>query len=262
MKNTYLEWVNSFHLALLYSNSRRVSEDSTTITCLSKDNNYKLLLRKHPSSDVLVYNHVFGDPKEYEIVCETYNKHFTNDQMFIIDAGANVGYATLYFANKYSNSKIVCIEPEQSNFKILNQNINANNLSKNVLPLHKALWYCNTTLELFTDNKKEWGFSVNEIQDSQSANKIETITVDDILVQQNQSLINILKIDIEGAEFEIFLDEKRCHGFLAKTQLAAIEIHDRNEKYEKIIANFASAGFSFFNSGELTIFINNNLVKK
>lgn len=239
-----------------------MSEDSTTITCLSKDNNYKLLLRKHPSSDVLVYNHVFGDPKEYQIVCETYNKHFSNEQMFIIDAGANVGYATLYFAHKYSKSTIVCIEPEESNFKILTQNINQNNLSKNVLPLHKALWHCNTTLELFTDNKKEWGFSVNEIQDSQSSNKIETITIDDILAKQNQSLINILKIDIEGAEFEIFLDEKRCHHFLAKTELAAIEIHDRNEKYEKIIANFASAGFSFLNSGELTIFINNNIVKK
>lgn len=262
LKNTYTEWVNSFHLALLHSNSRYLSEDENKISCLSKENNYKIALRKYPSSDVLVYNHVFGKPREYEIVCDTYNKHFKNDSLFIIDAGANVAYASLYFASKYKNCNIVSIEPEPSNFNIVTQNINNNNLSKVITPINKALWYCNTTLELFTDNKQEWSFSVNEIQNASSQNKTETTTINNLLKENNKTIINILKIDIEGAEFEIFLDENRHKDFIVNTELVAMEIHDRKEKYEKIIANFTNAGFIFFNSGELTIFINTNLVKK
>lgn len=261
LRNTYTEWVNSFHLALLYSNSRDLYEDKEIITCLSKENNYKIAMRKYPSSDVLVYNHIFGNPREYEFVCKTYDKYFKSDNLFIIDAGANVAYASLYFAYKYKNCKIVSIEPEPSNFNMIIRNIENNYLYNVITPINKALWYSNTTLELFTDNKKEWSFSVNEIQDTSTDNKkTETITINEILLEQRGHRINILKVDIEGAEFELFLDIERHKDFIKDTELVAMEIHDRKEKYEKIIENFTKQGFTFLNSGELTIFINNNLI--
>lgn len=261
LRNSYLEWVNSFHLALLYSNSRSIVESKESITCYCNDNKYNITLRKNPSSDVLVYNHVFGNPKEYETVCNIYKENFKSDNLFIIDAGANVGYASLYFSNQFANYKIISIEPEPSNFNILTKNISDNKLNNNILPYKKALWHCITTLELFTDNKKEWGFSVNEITNN-NANKTETITINEILKVENKEVINILKVDIEGAEYEIFLHDDRYTNFILKTQLLAIEIHDRAENYKKIIDNITKLGFTYSESGELTIFVNQNLLKK
>jgi len=47
----------------------------------------------------------------------------------IIDAGANIGLAAIYFANRYPNAKIIALEPEQSNFRILKENVSPRAIS-------------------------------------------------------------------------------------------------------------------------------------
>lgn len=262
MEFSYPEWVNFFLLSLMNSNSRYIAEDEKSITFYSNETFYNAIIRKYPSSDMMVYNHIFGEPKEYEIVCDTYNKYFKNETLFIIDAGANVGYASLYFSYKFPKSKIISIEPELSNYKSLLINIAKNKLTNTITPLNKALWFCNTTLSIFTENIREWGFTVSEVNDNNSTVKTETITINDVLKTNRKTIINILKVDIEGAEFELFLDKERHADFIKNTELVAMEIHDKKEKFEKIIANFSDNGFINFTSGELTIFINTNLVNK
>ncbi|HEY7772510.1 MAG TPA: FkbM family methyltransferase, partial [Marinagarivorans sp.] len=67
-----------------------------------------------PSSDVPTYQQVFID-REYQFKVSKQPK-------VIVDAGANIGLAAIYFANQYPNAKIIAIEPEKGNFDQLTAN--------------------------------------------------------------------------------------------------------------------------------------------
>jgi len=56
----------------------------------------------------------------------------------IVDAGANIGLASICFANKYANATIIAVEPEQSNFELLEENVAP---YPNIVPVQAALWY-------------------------------------------------------------------------------------------------------------------------
>lgn len=74
------------------------------------------------------------------------------------------------------------------------------------------------------------------------------------------NLIDILKIDIEGSEKQLFNDQRTAALFLVKTKYIAIEIHD--EVCDRNVINdcLSQNNFSFFTSGQVTIGVNNNLV--
>ena len=80
-------------------------------------------------TDVMVYEQIFLK-KEY---------HFevNKEPEFIIDAGANIGFASVYFANKFPKARILAIEPEKDNFEILVKNAAP---YPNIEPLRGALW--------------------------------------------------------------------------------------------------------------------------
>ena len=65
------------------------------------------ILLRGGTSDLETFDKVFLS-REYDPTNKTAE--------IIIDLGANVGYAALFFANKYPNSKIISVEPEQSNY--------------------------------------------------------------------------------------------------------------------------------------------------
>src|SRR5688572_6336531 len=48
---------------------------------------------------------------------------FDGDPKFIVDAGANIGIASIYFATKFPNARVIAIEPEPENFTLLEKNI-------------------------------------------------------------------------------------------------------------------------------------------
>jgi tRNA G46 methylase TrmB len=64
-----------------------------------------------PSSDVETFEQIF--------IRQDYNFDVKKSPKTIVDAGANIGLASLYFASKFPNSNIVAIEPEESNFELL-----------------------------------------------------------------------------------------------------------------------------------------------
>src|SRR3984893_1559612 len=55
----------------------------------------------------------------------------------IVDAGANIGMASIYFAHKYPQAKIIAIEAEASNFDILTRNVRP---YPAIISVHAALW--------------------------------------------------------------------------------------------------------------------------
>lgn len=139
---------------------------------------------RHDTSDVKTFDKIFLD-EEYKVL-------LNHPPGIIIDAGANIGAASIYFANTYPKAKIISIEPEKSNFQMLLKNTAP---YKNIFCLQKALWYTNAPLAI-----KNRDFDL--------------------------PAIDILKIDIEGAEKEVFSNDV---AWLEKVGLIFIELHDRKK---------------------------------
>jgi FkbM family methyltransferase len=177
---------------------------------------------RFPSSDIDTFEQIFVS-NEYDFLVET-------QPGVIIDAGANVGLASIYFANRYPAAKIIAIEPENSNFVLLRENVAP---YANIIPLQAALWHKNEEIDLVDPGRGKWGFVTqnresepNPAETSPSAicHTVKAVTVDRLMAEYALDRINILKIDIEGAEKEVF---SNTVSWIDKVDCIVIELHDR-----------------------------------
>ena len=152
-----------------------------------------------------------------------YSMSFEISPKVIVDAGANIGMATLYFAIQYPQASIIAIEPESSNFKILKQNCSG---LSNVTVLEAALWPLEQPVGITNPHDEKYAFSVGAItEEISSTARIPTINLPDLLKKTPNGRIDLLKLDIEGAELELF--SINPESWLNKVQVIAIELHDR-----------------------------------
>lgn len=204
------------------------------------------------STDLLTFHQVFTF-KEYDF-------NLRDEPKFIIDAGANIGLASLYFIKKYPNTKIIAVEPEKANFEMLG--INSKN-HKNIFLYKRALSNrANLVLNVVDRGFGDWGF-VTEIESSvsyqNSVDTVQTITIDEIMKENNLDFIDLLKIDIEGGEKELF--ESNYENWLPRTRNIAIELHDgikmgSSKSFFKAISSY---NFSYQIRGENLLFTNNDI---
>jgi len=139
----------------------------------------------------------------------------------IIDAGAYTGLSTLYYATKYPGAKIIAVEAEESNFKILEQH--TARLPK-VTRVHAGLWYRKGFLKIVDRGTGKWGFGVEEVAKGDKYD-IEATDLDTLLKDSGLEKIDILKLDVEGAEKFIFSQNSK--QWIEKTDIMVIELHDR-----------------------------------
>lgn len=138
----------------------------------------------------------------------------------IIDGGAYTGLSTLYFASQYPEAQIYAIEPENSNFTLLEKHINK---YKNIHGIKAALWSQDTFLKIRDRQTGHWGFYVQEVEENDNPDT-KAITIDTILKISGLEKIDILKLDIECAEKELF--SKNYQPWLNKVEIIIIELHD------------------------------------
>ena len=165
------------------------------------------------TSDLDVFREVFGE-REYEVAC------WDIEPKLIIDAGANIGLTSLYFAARCANARIVALEPEASNIDLLRRNTEG---VKNIMVKAGALWPRRASLSLVDDNADKWAFSVTE--SSASASIVSAFTVPDILAEIGTDCVDLLKLDIEGAEKDLFT--QGWQDWLPKVKRIVVELHDR-----------------------------------
>lgn len=188
---------------------------SKRITVLYADAKYPIHLRLK-TSDIATFVQVFLH-REYEM-------ELAMSPRVIVDAGANIGLASIYYANKYPDAKILALEPEESNYKLLKKNTAS---YSNIIAVNKALWGENTTLEVIDPGLDKWGYQTHKM-DMEGINiekkGIQSITVDTLMRDHAIDFIDILKVDIEGSEKEVF---KSARAWIDKVGMIAIELHDR-----------------------------------
>lgn len=165
------------------------------------------------TSDSLVFYQVFG--------LGFYNFEIDIEPSVIIDCGANIGLTSLCFSNKYPNSKIIAIEPEEENFKMMIRNTQK---YPNIICLNKGLWKKSCYLEIVNSDVSSWAFMVKE---SEKKTNISAVSIPDLIKDFEISRIDILKIDIEGSEKEIF--ENSPEVWLPLVNVLVVELHDRDK---------------------------------
>lgn len=212
------------------------------------------------SSDVPVFRQVFVS-REYQVVIdEVLKKNEKDDIRYIIDAGANIGFTTLYLAKCFPKASIVSIEPEESNYRMMIENFRLNNLDR-VTPIKKALWSKSMDLEVDrTNEREEWAFTMKPSSDSNDES-VRGITVKELCAEHHIPQIDIFKIDIEGAEQHLFANETVAGTFLPVTRYVAMEVHERFNVSAHILDMLKKFHFSYFTSGELVIAVNDALQK-
>ena len=148
----------------------------------------------------------------------------TNAPLTIVDGGTNIGLASVYFKMKAPNAKIISFEPNTHTFAILKKNMQRNNVTAE---LHNAA-LGNSTEEVtfYTDvnDIESQGSSVTKHLESKKRTleemKTQMVKLSDYITDE----IDILKLDIEGAEGLVF--EDLCEtGKLQKIKKIFLEYH-------------------------------------
>ncbi len=122
----------------------------------------------------------------------------------VIDIGAHIGRYTITSSKQVgSTGKVVAIEADPDNFQLLKRNIALNNLT-NVLPLHYAVFSTRTRMKLYEQSASAKYNSIM-LTRARTMNYVEVNadTLDSILEQNRINQVNWIKIDVEGAEFEV-----------------------------------------------------------
>jgi FkbM family methyltransferase len=217
-------------------------------------NGIRLIVRNENYSDYLVLQQIFGF-EEYKIVLGLINLNQLSSQpKIIIDAGANVGYTTVFFSHNLESSKIYSIEPSTENAKIFLKNISFLENNQNIHLYQKALSHqagMTYTIDRDFRDGKDWAIATKP----DTFGEVLGISLDEIIKDQNLQYITLLKIDIEGSERFIF-DSQNNLSFLNITQILAIEIHDEYKMRDSIYELLKNNNFILFESRELTIGIN------
>ncbi|TXE17132.1 FkbM family methyltransferase [Psychroserpens burtonensis] len=132
---------------------------------------------------------------------EIYKFKTKNQSPYIIDGGANIGLASIYFKQLYPDAEIVAFEPDPEIYNILEANVKSYAFD-NVKLIKKGLWNKETTLK-FRSEGADAGLleTFNESDHTNSQN----ITVTS-LRPYLQKPIDFLKLDIEGAETVVLKD--------------------------------------------------------
>lgn len=149
-----------------------------------------------------------------------YAIHLDFEPKVIIDLGANCGMASIYFANKFPQAKIIAVEPETENYLMLKKNAQK---YEQIITYKKGIWNKTCNLIIQDNGLGFWGFSESEATE-QSSNTVSAITLSQIIKDNDLDQIDILKVDIEGAEVELF--SKNADEWLAKVRVIIIELHD------------------------------------
>jgi FkbM family methyltransferase len=169
----------------------------------------------------------------------------------VIDCGANIGLTTVLFKDMFPDAKIIAVEPDSENFLMLQRNTNGYD---NIFPLRAGIWSRKTNLEVI--DKYGAGNNGLVVQETDDINGVPAVTIQDIMNDYSLTHIDLLKVDIEGAEQELF--KQNVSGWLSKTKILLIELHDY--KMSGSSSNFIKAisqySFDIYVTGEVLFCLN------
>jgi len=227
VSNIGIVGANRLRLAVRTSSSLLITIRVSGIACEAFTPNSTIFVRSM-SSDVTVFFDVYTK-WEFKFI-----QHImTSDPLRILDLGGNCGMTAKYFASFYPESKVVVVEPDPKNYKILR--LNTAHLP-NVFAEHGSVGIeSNMTFAAVQHNKAgHWGTGVVP-SGVVSESVVPILTIPFIMAKFSWQSLDYVKIDIEGSERGMCSQLlKGDSGWLHKlVGCLSIELHDRKAPQER-----------------------------
>jgi FkbM family methyltransferase len=143
------------------------------------------------TTDLLVLEQVFldGEYRVEPIAPESIE--------YIVDLGSNIGVTAMFWAQRHPDARIVLVEPDPDNFKLLRRNTAA---FQDRCVLINAAVSDKRGVTSFFRSDREYGHSILKGDDSVSEIQVKTLTVSDVVSEAGFPRVDLLKMDIEGGE--------------------------------------------------------------
>jgi FkbM family methyltransferase len=154
----------------------------------------------------------------------------------VIDIGAHIGRYTISSKMVGKTGKVVAIEADLDTFQILKRNVALNNLT-NVLPLNIAVFSTKTRIKLYEQSASAKYNSIMLTRAAKTKNYVElnADALDSILKLNGVNQVNWIKIDVEGAEFEVLKGSTKTLSSENISLLIEIHNNDDPSHYDNIV---------------------------
>lgn len=172
-------------------------------------------------------------------VDEIYRFETTSKEPIIYDCGANIGMSCLYFKKLYSNAKIKAFEADPKLIKVLKKNLEKNDVLNGIEIIDRAVWINDKGIKFSSE-----GADGGSIYGAKNKIIINSIRLKDYIEKEDK--IDMLKIDIEGAEYDVLKDCKDC---LSHVENLFVEYHSWNnaeQKLSEILEILEKNGFRYY----------------
>ncbi|UKB79316.1 FkbM family methyltransferase [Chryseobacterium sp. MEBOG07] len=204
---------------------------------------YENLSVKFKGKDILFSNPFwFLHSLEEIFVDEVYLFNKSDEDVLILDCGANIGLSSIYFKSIFKNAKIIAFEPDQKIFGQLQKNINTFGIENDVQLINAAAWINEDDLTFFSEGSLG-GKILNENNNHPNNTIVKSIRLRNYI--ENKKIF-FLKIDIEGAEYTVLNDIK---NHLNNIENLFIEFHntiDEENTLSEILSWIDKAGFKYY----------------
>jgi FkbM family methyltransferase len=188
-------------------------------------------------------NFFFINPAEFmhglkEIFIEEVYKQHLPPNPYIIDCGANIGLSVIYLKHLFPDAEIIAFEPDEENFRLLQKNIESFNY-KNVTARKEAVWIENSMLNFASEGSMSSRIG-NE--STKHTVRVQAVRLKDFLDRP----ISFLKIDIEGAEYQVIKDISDHLHFVSNLFLEYHGSFKQNDELNEIFSLIVEKGFSYY----------------
>ena len=170
---------------------------------------------------------------------ESYKFKSQMKQPIIVDCGSNVGLSIYYFKRLYPYSRVFGFEADEGVFQYLQSNVGS---LPNVEISQKAVWVHDQGVSFHTEGAD--GGLINATEQG----NVPSIRLREVL--RDFDHIDMLKMDIEGAEFEVLDD---CWEEMSKVDHLFLELHTFRKEPQaigKVLLSLEKSGFRYFVSNE------------
>lgn len=164
------------------------------------------------------------------------------DAKYILDIGANIGLATRYFSAVFPEVKLFCVEPDPDNFAMLNRNTLELQKAGRVKTIQAAVWMVDGPVDVGLP-PEGGGFDAVQVKDvvqGSGGRMVPGFTFASLIQQSGFPHIDLLKLDVEGAEAHLF---EETASWLPKVNVLAIEFHHDTRKTSRFDQVMQEHGF-------------------
>ena len=167
------------------------------------------------------------------------------DHPYIIDCGANIGLSVIYMKKQYPDAEIVAFEPDNQNFDLLTKNVKASGYT-NIDLRKEAVWIENTTVYFSSSGTTDSHIS---IQNTGSV-EVAAIRLKDLITRK----IDFLKIDIEGAEYQVIKDVAERLDLVDNMFVEYHGSFEENSQFLDMMKTISDKGFHFYFREAIPVF--------